>query len=213
MSSFHEALFPLEISLGAEGGPVRKTEIVALASGHEARNSPWAGSRRRYNAGYGVKSLAAMETMIAFFEARRGRLYGFRFRDPFDHQSCSLDKTPSDDDQVIGVGDGTQTVFQLVKHYESAGVSYQRVIKKPVEGSLLLAVNGVPQTMGAGGAYTLDPATGQVTFAVPPQAGAAVSAGFIFDTPVRFDTDALSINIAAYQAGDIPSIPLIEVLI
>lgn len=209
--SFHEVLFPVDIALNSEGGPTRKTDIVALVSGHEERNSPWAGSRRQFNAGYGVKSVADIEDVIAFFEARRGRLYGFRFRDPFDFKSCKLAETPADDDQLLGTGDGVETQFQLVKRYDSGGASYARTISKPVSASVLLAVNGVAQTETTD--FSVDTTSGVVTLTVAPPAGQTVTAGFSFDTPVRFDTDELRINLAAFKAGDIPSIPLIEVLV
>ena len=205
--SFHDVLFPVDIALNSEGGPVRRTEIVSLRSGHEERNSPWVGSRRRFNAGYGVKSLSDIEAVIAFFEARQGRLYAFRFRDPFDHKSCALDGTPTPDDQLIATGDGAETAFQLVKRYESGPASYARAIAKPVESSVLVAVDGLAQTEGAH--VTIDANAGVIHFTTPPPAGAAITAGFVFDTPVRFDTDELSVNLAAYKAGDIPSMPLI----
>ncbi len=211
MTNFHETLFPADISLNSEGGPSRRTDIVALVSGHEERNSPWAGSRRRFNAGYGVKSIDDIEDIIAFFEARRGRLYGFRFRDPFDHKSCRIAETPAAEDQLLGTGDGAAADFQLVKRYASGGASYARDVKKPVVGSVLVSLDDVAQT--AGPDFTVDEATGTVTFAAPPAPGVAVTAGFSFDTPVRFDTDELRINLAAFKAGDIPSIPLIEVLV
>lgn len=209
--SFHEVLFPVDIALNSEGGPSRKTDIVALVSGHEERNSPWAGSRRSFNAGYGVKSVADIEDVIAFFETRHGRLYGFRFRDPFDFKSCRVAETPAPDDVLIGTGDGAQTSFQLVKRYASGAASYARPIKKPVAGSVRAAIGGAEQTEAAD--FTVDETSGVVTFTSPPGAGLSVTAGFLFDTPVRFDTDELRINLAAFEAGDIPSIPLIEVLI
>ncbi len=208
MTNFHETLFPLDISLNAEGGPVRKTEIVTLVSGHEERNAQWAASRRSWNAGYGVKSMADIEKITAFFEARRGRLYGFRFRDPFDHQSSAYGKAISPFDQVIGAGDGSALSFALTKRYENGGASYARRISKPVAGSVRVAVNDVETA-----AFTADETNGTITFAVAPPSGAAISAGFSFDCPVRFDTDALRINLAAFRAGDIPSIPLIEVIV
>ena len=207
MTNFHEVLFPLDISLNAEGGPVRRTDIVTLVSGHEERNSPWAQSRRSFNAGYGVKSLADIEKVIAFFEARRARLYGFRFRDPFDFKSCSLDNDPSATDQQIAIGDGAKVSFRLKKTYESGGETYTRDITKPVDGSVAIAIDGAPANV------TVDHATGYVTFAAPPANGAIITAGYLFDTPVRFDSDALRINLASFRAGDIPSIPLIEVRI
>jgi uncharacterized protein (TIGR02217 family) len=211
MTNFHDVLFPVDIALNSEGGPARKTDIVALVSGHEERNSPWAGSRRRFNAGYGVKSIDDIEDVIAFFEARRGRLYGFRFRDPFDFKSCRVRETPDAEDQLIGTGDGATTAFQLVKRYSSGGASYARAIKKPVAGSVAIALDGAAQTEGED--FAVDDATGAVTMVAAPASGVSITAGFLFDTPVRFDTDELRINLAAFKAGDIPSIPLIEVLI
>ena len=211
MSNFHEDLFPIDIALNSEGGPTRKTDIVALVSGHEERNSPWAGSRRAFNAGYGVKSVNDIEDVIAFFEARHGRLYGFRFRDPFDFKSCKVTQSPAADDQLIGQGDGVQTDFPLIKTYASGGASYARAIRKPVAGSVQVAIDGAPQS-GAGD-FSVDETSGTISFTAPPANGAVITAGFLFDTPVRFDTDELRINLAAFKAGDIPSIPLIEVLI
>ncbi|GAB4525497.1 MAG: DUF2460 domain-containing protein [Amphiplicatus sp.] len=205
--AFHDVLFPLDIALNSEGGPTRRTDVVALVSGHEERNSPWAGSRRAFNAGYGVKSLADIEAVIAFFEARAGRLYAFRFRDPFDWKSCPLEAEPAASDQLVGTGDGTRTDFQLVKRYVSGPAAYIRPITKPVEGSVLVNVGGAPASN-----FAVDPLTGVVSFDAPPADGAVVTAGYLFDMPARFDTDSLRINLAAFRAGEIPSIPIIEVL-
>ena len=89
MTAFHEILFPLDIALGSAGGPERRTEIVALGSGREERNTRWAHSRRRYDAGYGIKTFEALSQVIAFFEERRGMLHGFRWRDRLDHSSAA----------------------------------------------------------------------------------------------------------------------------
>ena len=117
MNSFHDILFPLDIALHARGGPERRTEIVTLGSNREARNARWARSRRRYEAGYGVKSLSDLATLIAFFEERRGRLYGFRWRDRADHASAPPGRAISAADMVLGTGDGVRATFQLVKAY------------------------------------------------------------------------------------------------
>ncbi len=208
--SFHDVLFPLDIALDAEGGPERRTEIITLVSGHEERNSPWADARRRYNAGYGIKSLKDIDRLLAFFEARRGRLYSFRFRDPFDHKSCAVTKSPEANNQIIGTGDGVQTDFQLVKSYgDSAGVT-QRLITRPVSGTITIAVDGQPVSQPD--IISVDFETGLIQFTAPPPPDVMISAGFVFDTPVRFDTDQLQISLAAFEAGTIPNIPLIEVL-
>ncbi len=210
IEGFHDVRFPTGIAFRSSGGPERKTEIVALGSGHERRNQRWADSRRRYDAGYGVRSLADIHAVIAFFEERRGRLYGFRWRDRTDDASAPPGTEPTPFDQAIGTGDGSAATFQLIKRYGGAFAGYDRVIAKPVAGSVVLAVASVQV---ASSDVAIDAATGRVTFSaghVPPS-GAVVTAGFRFDVPVRFDSDELTINLAAFEAGEIPSIPLVEI--
>lgn len=209
--SFHEVRFPTGISRGAQGGPERRTDVVVLGSGFEERNSRWADSRRGYNAGYGVRSLDDLHAVIAFFEERRGRLHGFRWRDHSDWKSCPPGSEPNSVDQVIGFGDGARTSFQLTKTYGGAAAPWVRTIRKPVSGSVLVAVDG--EAVAEGAVFTADPATGFVTF-LPghePAAGATVSAGFAFDVPVRFDTDKLEINLQGFTHGAIPNIPIVEI--
>ncbi len=212
MDGFHEVRFPLDISLRGSGGPERKTDIVMLGSGREQRNQRWARSRRRYEAGYGVKTLAALSSVIAFFEERRGRLYGFRWRDRSDYSSGLPGAAVTPLDQAIGQGDGARAQFQLVKTYGAGFAPYVRVIVKPVAGTVRVAVDGGEKNAGTD--FDVDVTTGIVTFATGhiPAAGAAVTAGFLFDVPVRFDTDFLEIDLAAFEAGEIPKIPLIELL-
>jgi uncharacterized protein (TIGR02217 family) len=210
MADFHEVRFPTDIALKARGGPVRRTEIVTLASGREQRNARWAHARRRYDAGYGVKSLTALAAVAAFFEQRRGRLIGFRWRDPLDCVSGAPGAPVTALDQWIGAGDGQTRVFQLVKTYGSGASPYVRPIRKPVAGTVLVAVGGAALPPAS---ISLDAATGLVTLATAPAAGAAVTAGFEFDVPVRFDSDELDIELSAFRAGDIPRIPLIEIIV
>ena len=211
MTAFHEILFPLDIALKSAGGPQRRTDVVALGSGREERNARWAHSRRRYDAGYGVKTFDALSQVIAFFEERRGQLYGFRWRDRLDHSSAAPDVAVSATDQVIGTGDGATAVFALAKTYGSIYSPYQRPIAKPVSGSVRVAVAGMEVTEGV--AFTTDTTAGIVTFLSGhiPASGAAVTAGFLFDVPVRFDTDYLEVDLSAFAAGAIPKIPLVEI--
>lgn len=213
MAAFHEVLFPLSVSLGGSGGPRRKTDIVTLASGREERNARWANSRRHYDAGYGVTTLDALHGVIAFFEERRGRLNGFRWRDRADWRSGPPSRAPTPTDQLLGTGDGSRTAFQLVKRYGSGASAWERIIAKPVAGSVRIAVAGVEKTAGAD--WSVDTTTGLVSFtaAAKPGPGLAVTAGFDFDVPVRFDSDALTIDFSAFAAGAIPSIPLIEIAV
>jgi uncharacterized protein (TIGR02217 family) len=211
MTSFHEVLFPLDVALKSAGGPERCTDIVSFGSGREARNARWAQSRRRFDAGYGVKTLDALQAVIAFFEERRGRLYGFRWRDRLDCGSATTGSVISPLDQVIGIGDGTTSTFQLIKTYGGAFAPYVRAIAKPVNGSVRIAV--AESEVAAGSAFTCDVTTGVVTFLPEhtPPPGTAVTAGFKFDVPVRFDTDYLEVDLATFAAGAIPKIPLVEI--
>jgi uncharacterized protein (TIGR02217 family) len=209
--SFHEIRFPTAISRGAQGGPERRTDVVTLGSGFEERNSRWADSRRSYNAGYGVTSLDALYEVLAFFEERRGRFHGFRWRDHTDWKSGAPGAATTALDQAIGTGNGGALTFQLKKTYGGAHAPYARVVKKPVAGSVKIAVGGVTKT--AGTHFAVDTTTGIVTFAPgqAPAGGAVVTAGFEFDVPVRFDTDKLDVNLSGFASGAIPNIPIVEI--
>lgn len=206
---FHEVRFPASLSFGSVGGPERRTDIVTLANGFEERNTPWQHSRRRYDAGLGLRSLDDVESLIAFFEARRGQMFGFRWKDWADYRSCLPSGRVAPGDQTIGRGDRLTRDFALLKTYSSGGAGYDRPIVKPVAGSVRVAIAGDEQV--AGRDFTLDAATGVVRFAVPPDRGTVITAGFEFDVPVRFDTDRIRVSVASFQAGDVPDVPVVEV--
>lgn len=209
--AFHDVRFPTDIALGASGGPERRTEVITLGSGAEQRNARWMHSRRKYNIGYGIKSSGDLYKVLEFFEERRGRLYGFRFRDPMDFRSSEDGNPIGPLDQQIGTGDGVQTRFRLSKHYGSGETSYSRPIKRPDEQSIQVAVDGV---LIAETEFQFDFETGEIVInsSSIPTSGATVSAGYEFDVPVRFDTDEITVNLAHFEAGNIPSIPLVELL-
>ena len=206
MSAFHDVRLPLALAFGAAGGPERMTDIARLASGDESRNARWAGSRRRWEAGGAVMKLDLAHELVAFFEARRGRLYGFRFRDPVDCKSCAPSASPGAMDQPPGAGDGATTAFQLVKRYASGAGSWDRAILKPVDGSVVVAVDGAATT-----AFDVDLATGVIAFHAPPAEGAVLTAGFAFDTPVRFDVDRLELSLEGADAARVTRASLVEI--
>ncbi|MCV6586318.1 MAG: DUF2460 domain-containing protein [Marinibacterium sp.] len=207
--SFHEVRFPASLSFGSVGGPERRTEVVTLANGFEERNTPWAHSRRRYDAGVGMRSLDDIETLIAFFEARAGQMYGFRWKDWSDYKSCPASAEIRPDDQVIGQGDGQRREFALLKTYRSGSTGYTRPIAKPVAGTVRVAVAQVE--LREGDEWALDASTGNIRFARAPGVDQPVTAGFEFDVPVRFDTDAIRTSVANFQAGEVPNVPVVEV--
>ena len=209
MTGFHEVRFPLRVALGTSGGPVRRTDIVSLSNGRENRNRRWQDARRRYDAGSGVRSIDDLYAVLAFFEARAGQFHGFRFRDPVDHKSCAPGAAAGNADQYLGAADGVTAAFALVKRYADAGGETVRRIDKPVAGTVAVSVGGVGVPAGD---FVVDAVAGTVTFGAGKVPGSgAVRAGFEFDVPVRFDIDRIDIDLAQFDAGRIPSIPLVEI--
>jgi uncharacterized protein (TIGR02217 family) len=206
---FHDVRFPPSLSFGSVGGPQRQTDVVTLANGHEERNTPWAHSRRVYDAGLGMRSIDDLQLLIAFFEARLGQMYGFRWKDWADYTTGKTALQVAFDDQSIGYGDGVRAAFQLTKTYRSGAHSYRRPITKPVAGTVRVGVE--QDELREGVEYEVDASTGIVTFAHPPDPEMEIFAGFEFDVPVRFDTDRILISVESFQAGQVPDVPVIEV--
>lgn len=196
--SFAEIRFPDDISYGSSGGPEYSTDVVILHSGYEQRNINWAQARARYNVAHGVKTQQQLDALIAFFRARKGKAYGFRFKDWTDYQVNG---------QIIGTGDGVTTSFQLVGEYSSGNIIETRTITKPVAGSVQIYLDSVLQGSGV----AIDSTTGIVTFDTAPGNGIEIAADFEFDVPVRFDTDRLSATLDAYGSHSWLDIPLVEI--
>lgn len=207
--NFHEVQFPADLSFGALGGPQRRVDVVTLANGYEERNTPWAHSRRIYDAGLGLRSLDDVERVIAFYEARFGQMFGFRWKDWSDYKSAIPSAEVRHEDQLIATGDGVTSAFQLIKTYRSGEHAYTRPINKPVAGTVLIMVEQDEQRESID--YAVDLTTGIVTFVHPPDPDTRVYAGYEFDVPARFDSDSLLTSIASFQAGQVPDIPVREV--
>lgn len=207
MDDFDDVLFPIGISIGSSAGPEFSTEVTEVASGFEQRNRNWAGARRRFNVAPGVRTIADHEALLAFFHARAGRARGFRFRDWSDWKSCSVRASPSPTDQLLGTGDGAQQFFQLVKTYGSGPAAHVRRITRPVAGSVRVALGGIEQA----GGFTVAHDTGLVIFDSPVPAGVAVTAGFAFDVPARFDTDRLEASAPVPGVMRFDEIPIVEI--
>jgi uncharacterized protein (TIGR02217 family) len=202
VDAYEDVRFPVALGREASVEPAFSTAVVTSASGAEQRNSDWADARLRFDAGPGVRGEEDLHAVIAFFRARRGAAVAFRFEDPFDHSSNGMTGAPGPADQPLGEGDGVRTEFALVKHYGGQ----ERRITRPVAETLRVSVAGIERV----GGWTLAP-LGLVRFDEAPADGAEVKAGFRFDVPVRFAEDRLTVSRATFEAGEIPSVPLIEV--
>ena len=212
IASFHEVQFPLRLAFGSTGGPIRKTEIVTLGSGHEQRDARWSQSRRRFEVGQAARTVDDLYEILSFFEERKGRLFGFRFRDPFDWKSCPPGDVPLPTDQPLGTGDGVNLLFPLLKELRTA-----RRLAAPRRHSRWpprCAARSMGAELAATADFTVNSEDGEISILAHavPAPGAVVTAGYEFDIPVRFDSDEISINLAAFQAGEIPSLHLLEIL-
>ena len=204
MQAFDDVAYPLALGRDAGVSAEFSTSIALTASGYERRGSHWSDARLHFDVGPGIRSEAELGTLIAFFRARRGAARGFRLRDPFDFSSHAMTGVPEASDQPLGTGDGLTARFRLCKHYPGPEPQV-RPITRPRVDSVVVAVDGVPAS-----GWALEPG-GWIAFATAPAAGVAISAGFTFDVPVRFESDRLDITGAAFSAGEAPSVPLVEI--
>ncbi len=196
--AFHEVQFPNDIAYGATGGPEFATSVVATASGYEQRNINWSSARGRWDVASGLKKQTQLDTLIAFFRARKGRAHGFRFKDWTDYKATA---------QPIGTGDGTNKSFQLSRTYSSGGSTDVRTITKPVSGTVKVYLAGVLQVSG----WSVNTTTGIITFTAAPGNGVAVAADYEFDVPVRFDTDRMAVTIEQINLHHWSGIPIVEI--
>lgn len=206
-AAFDEEVFPLVMRTRA-GGPQERADVVSLASGHDIIRGRWTGALRNYQGiEWRVRSSAELESVIDFFEARRAMLRGFRLHDPHDYKSADFGDAVSALDQPIGTGDGSTVEFQLSKTFTSGSQTIVRDINKPVTGTVLIGVAGSP----VGSGWSVDTTTGVVTFDVAPAPTAAITAGFEYHVPVRFDSDSLAFDPMTPIPGTIVNLPMKEI--
>lgn len=199
MQAFHEVQFPPDISYGVTGGPEYSTDVVITSSGYEQRNINWSQARCRYQAAHGVKSEDQMRRLLAFFRARRGKAYGFRFKDWLDFRGKG---------ESVGTGDGKTTTFQLIKTYvDDGGYTDVRKIRKPVVETVKVYLAGIEQQAN----WSVNFTNGVITFVSAPAQDAVITADFEFDVPVRFDTDHCPQSIKDWNIYGWDNIPLIEI--
>lgn len=195
--------------MGAIGGPRFSTTVTTLSGGTEQRNINWAKARGEWDVSHGLKTEQQVEELLAFFHARNGKAFGFRFKDWADYRLPRWIDTPGDlaPIQVTFTTDGHTNTFQIVKVYGDTAGFYVRPITKPVVGTVQLLNNGV-QTFD----FTVDNTTGIVTLG----GGTAVTTGHQiavvceFDVPCRFDTDDMKLTTTMVDNFSWSTIPVVE---
>jgi uncharacterized protein (TIGR02217 family) len=207
MPAFHEILFPVDISFGSSGGAKFNTAVTQVQSSYELRKNIWPYPKAEYNISYGIRDQSHIDVVTAFFYCRYGRAYGFRFKDWNDYKIT---------DQLIALGDGVATDFQIIKTYTHGGKTFQRKLTKIAWNTLAgISVGGdvVTQSPDINGQYwSVDSNTGILTFANAPDLGDEIVIGTgEFHVPVRFDTDHLDLTHEFWNVQSWPNIPLVEV--
>jgi len=180
--AFLEEQFPTSISYGSSGGPKYSTTIATVNSGFEQRNINWTDARCEYIVNQAVRTEQQINELVAFFRTVKGMGIGFRYKDWTDYKATG---------EALGVGDGIMASFQMKKVYTfGTGATYDRIIKKPVAGSISVYVDGILD-----GTATVDITTGIITFPVAPVLNSIITADFEFDVPARFGNDSMNITL------------------
>jgi len=209
--SFHDALFPTDYEFQAVGGPGFNTIIIENESGVEQRIQRFNSAIRKYRIRYKGKNINDVYALQEFFLARSGSEFSWKFKDWSDYTSAANGRDAhAFDDVQIGVGDGTEKDFQLVKKYTNSLTTRTRNITKPVLNQVKIGLAGVEQGSG----WTVNTTTGKVTFSTAPSSLQAVTAGFEFYVHARFgkNTDGiLEVSLDQHNRFSIPTIEIEEV--
>lgn len=192
--------------------PRTSTTIARSDSGREKINRNWVHPLHTFRLPDAIRAHAAIEDLRDHWMVMYGPFTAFPFRDPLDFASVHLaqaDQTPTvtDTDQQIGVGDGATVSYQLSKTYTRGANTYVRPIVLPRTGTVVVAVNGVSQPSG----WTITRPGGVITFSSPPTNTHVITAGYLFDVPVRFATDDdFESILRSYNVSGFADITLVE---
>jgi uncharacterized protein (TIGR02217 family) len=143
-----------------------------------------------------------LRTLMGFFLEQQGAYAAFLFEDPSDNSLTG---------QVLGAGDGGTAAFQLVRTMGAAlpGGGFAEPVTAPnVVANIYL--NGVRQSPTG---YSVDPASGLVTFGVPPAAGQTTSSDFTYYFRVRFYDDTAEFENFMYQLWSLGQVKLQSVFL
>ncbi|MGV3617905.1 MAG: DUF2460 domain-containing protein [Fimbriimonas sp.] len=213
MPVIHDVLMPQGLSEGARMVPQTKSVVVTTSSGRDEVIGLWGGIRRKWDVSKLLEDDEAREALLGFWEARDGRVYGFRFRDPFDHL-CRSGYSPDGSIahtgiEPLGTGNGAQTRFPVVKTRGDAARAVVRRILRPVGALSKAYVDGVAL---AAGTYEFDEEAGELVLDVAAASGKVVGWSGVFDTPARFETDAPTFGFDYPLAVRMTGVTIIELL-
>lgn len=224
MPTFVNEKFPIDYSAGSSGGPGYDSNILRAQNGQIVVVRRQAAPIHEYQVSFDTRALSVISSAKAFLLAMEGAAYSFRFQDLWDFNSSVAGYTikdgsgavvqgtsPTNLDQVIGIGDGSTTTFQLVKRYATTSKGYNRPIRLPISGTVTVALNGVNQASG----WTVNLTTGVITFTTPPGVAVVITAGFEFDVMVMctartdrqtaIEGDDITVGTISFSLEEVPN--------
>lgn len=222
MTDFIDVYLPARIrAFPWTSSPRWNTTITQVSSASEHRNQNWLNPLHAFKASQAVRCHESLEDLLEHWMVMRGPLFTFPLQDPLDFASARLTKPNlvpniTATDQILGIGDGVTREYQLSKKYTRGGQSYVRPITLPIVETVLIGINALPPDDSGtpGGPYSVDVVreTGRVIFDHAPELGTIVSAGFLFDVPVRFlADDSFDRIISSFQVDGFADLDFVEV--
>ena len=192
------------------------TTLLETNSGYEQALGLWSGSRLIMSLRQSITSPDKLAAAIAFLEVVKGRLYGFLCRDWTDYFAgytsgfIGASVVP----ETFGTGDGSTTVFQLIKSYKvGAEVQTRKITRPRYSADLPLQIykyiSGAWVIQASG--WTVDYTTGLVTFSTPPASTIPLGWAGLFDVPMRFDTDQPGLNMKVLQVGMSDTLKMVQI--
>lgn len=194
--------------------PVWGNVIARVASGAENVRQIWQSPLHNYALPVATRRQEIIEALRHMWMVTAGNARTWPFRDPLDFASADLlapNQAPPITmlDQQIGIGDGFERDFQLVKTYNFGMESYTRTIHLPVLSTLAVAING---SLVNPTDYSVTRPGGLITFDTAPVLADVITAGYLFDVEVRFaDNDTFAAVMRAYTVSGFENINLVEV--
>lgn len=193
--------------------PKWSTQISQVDSGAEQANQRWAHPLYRFTMPEVIREQVTFEAVRDQWLAMRGPAFTWPWQDPMDFASVALDAPTvvpvlTRFDQIIGTGDGVTRTFQLKKTYVRGSQTYVRDIHLPVLSTVLIGVAG----MDPGAVWSVSRPGGEVTFNAAPTPGQSITAGYLYDVEVRFESDdAFEGIVQSYAVSGYASLTLVEV--
>lgn len=198
IAGFDDILLPEKFSFGSAGGSGFATAHAESRAGYAQSNIERDIRLGQWQLNYANMRTADMQELIAFFNARYGDAYTFRFKDHVEYQATNV---------LLGVGDGANKDFQCKVIYADTVRDFDRPIQKPLVSSIVARIDGTPDTV----ASVSD--LGVITLTSTPAGGEEVRADFDYHNVVRFTLPRQAVRLDSVNTRSWHGVGIKEVLL